>query len=210
MSASTGVVHLVDDERAVRDAIAFLLESRGLAVRAFDSGAALLAWLDGLDAPAAGCVVLDVRMDGLSGLEVHAALHARAVRMPVIFLTGHGDIPMAVDALKAGAFDFVEKPYSDNALVDRIEHALKVDAAARSTDAAHAERDARLASLTPREREVIARVAAGKLNKVIADELGVSMRTIEVVRARALSKLAVRSAAEVATLLAARQARAST
>jgi two-component system response regulator DctR len=120
----------------------------------------------------------------------------------VLFLTGHGDIPLAVEALKKGAFDFLEKPYGDNALADRIEQALAVEAAMHNQDERDALRDARMASLTDREREVMHRVAAGKLNKVIADELGVSTRTIEVHRARVYSKLGVRSAAEVATLLA--------
>jgi two-component system response regulator DctR len=121
----------------------------------------------------------------------------------VLFLSGHGDIPMAVEALKSGAFDFLEKPYSDNALADRIAQALAVDCAMHQTDARSEERSARLASLTEREHEVMQRVAAGKLNKVIADELHVSVRTVEVHRARVYAKLGVRSAAEVATLLAA-------
>ena len=124
------------------------------------------------------------------------------LRNPVLFLSGHGDIPMAVEALKNGAFDFLEKPYSDNALAVRVEQALAVDAAMHRHDARAAEREARLQSLTERERDVMHRVAAGKLNKVIADELHVSVRTVEVHRARVYAKLGVRSAAEVATLLA--------
>ncbi|MBY0237060.1 MAG: LuxR C-terminal-related transcriptional regulator, partial [Burkholderiaceae bacterium] len=133
---------------------------------------------------------------------LHDELLARRLRNPVLFLTGHGDIPMVVDALKKGAFDFLEKPYSDNALADRLEQALAVAAAMQADGAQAAERQARLASLTEREREVMLLVAAGKLNKVVADELGVSVRTVEVHRARVFSKLGVRSAAEVATLLA--------
>ena len=146
--------------------------------------------------------LLDIRMEPMSGLAVHEALVARRLRNPVLFLSGHGDIPMAVEALKKGAFDFLEKPYSDNALADRIEQALAVAAAMHQGDALAAERDARLASLTEREREVMLRVAAGRLNKVIADELHVSVRTVEVHRARVYAKLGVRSAAEVATLIA--------
>ena len=205
-SRSTGTVYLVDDEAAVLDALAFLLASRGLQVRAFISGAALLAAVDAeLSAsaqPLAGVFVLDVRMEPMSGLRVFEELSARRLRNPVLFVSGHGDIPMAVEALKNGAFDFLEKPYSDNALAVRIEQALAVDAAMHQTNARSAERSARLASLTEREQEVMQRVAAGKLNKVIADELHVSMRTVEVHRARVYAKLGVRSAAEVATYLA--------
>jgi two-component system response regulator DctR len=206
MSGMPPAVHLVDDEIALRDALSFLFESRGMAVRAFDGGEALLAWLDAQPAAAqgeiAGCFLLDVRMGGMSGLALHDALLARGLRNPVLFLTGHGDIPMAVEALKKGAFDFIEKPASDNTLADRVKQALAVDDAMRRAGAQRAEIDARLASLTPREREVMQRVAAGKLNKVIADELHIAVRTVEVTRARVFSKLAVRSAPEVATLLA--------
>jgi len=202
LATADRVVHLVDDEAAVLDALAFLLSSRGLQVHAHDSGPAFLAALDAGPWPPRGVIVLDIRMEPMSGLRVHDELVSRGVRNPVLFLTGHGDIPMAVDALKKGAFDFLEKPYSDNALADRIEQALAVAAAMHQGDALAAERDARLASLTEREREVMLRVAAGKLNKVIADELHVSVRTVEVHRARVYAKLGVRSAAEVATLIA--------
>lgn len=194
-------VYLVDDEAAVRDALAFLLGSRGLDVLAFDSGPALLAHLDALAAPPPGVFLLDVRMEPLSGTRLHDELLARGLPNPVLFLTGHGDIPMVVAALKKGAFDFLEKPYSDNALVDRLEQALAVARAMHAEGAEAAERSARLASLTEREREVMQRVAGGKLNKVIADELHVSVRTVEVHRARVFAKLGVRSAAEVATLI---------
>lgn len=205
--ARSGVVYLLDDEAAVRDALGFLLGSRGLTVHGFASGPELLAAVDAEVSasarPLTGVFVLDVRMEPMSGLRVFDELVARRLRNPVLFLSGHGDIPMAVEALKNGAFDFLEKPYSDNALAERIEQALAVDAAMRQTDARSEERAARLASLTEREHEVMQRVAAGKLNKVIADELHVSVRTVEVHRARVYAKLGVRSAAEVATLLAA-------
>ncbi|MEJ6000865.1 response regulator [Paucibacter sp. AS307] len=194
-------VYLVDDDPDVRDALSFLLGSRGLPVQAYDSGPALLAQLDAGLRPQ-GVFLLDVRMEPMPGTRLHDELLQRGLRNPVLFLTGHGDIPMVVDALKKGAFDFLEKPYSDNALADRIEQALAVDAAMRADGAQAAERQARLASLTEREHEVMLRVAAGKLNKVIADELHVSVRTIEVHRARVFAKLGVRSAAELATLLA--------
>jgi two-component system response regulator DctR len=147
-------------------------------------------------------VLLDVRMEPMSGLQVHDALVARGSGLPVLFLTGHGDIPMAVEALKKGAFDFIEKPSGDAALVERVTRALAVDAARQAADSKEDEVAARLASLSDREREVMLRVAAGKLNKVIADDLCISVRTVEVHRARVFAKLGVRSAAEVATLLA--------
>ena len=193
-------VHLVDDEAPVRDALSFLFMSHGLAARAYESGPAFLQAVD--QGQVYGCILLDVRMEPMSGLQVHGELKARGLRWPVIFLTGHGDIPMAVDALHNGAFDFIEKPFSDTALVERVKRALAVAGAQLASRAAGDEREARLASLTEREREVMHRVAAGKLNKVVADELNISVRTVEVHRARVFAKLGVRSAAEVATLLA--------
>ncbi|NVO07037.1 MAG: response regulator transcription factor [Rhodoferax sp.] len=194
-------VHLVDDEAAVRAALEFLLASHGLAVCSYDGGPALLERIHA--GPAlVGCILLDVRMEPLSGLQVYDELVARGVRTPVIFLTGHGDIRMAVAALKKGAFDFVEKPFGDAALVERVRDALASDAEQQQRLRDGDSRGALLAALTPREQEVMHRVAMGKLNKVIADEMNVSMRTVEVYRARVYAKLHVRSAAELATLLA--------
>ncbi|WP_290873094.1 response regulator [Aquabacterium sp.] len=202
-TVGSGVVYLVDDEAVVRDALVFLLGSRGLLVHAFDGGPALLTHLAAVPAPVRGVFLLDVRMEPMSGLRLHEALVAQGIRNPLLFLSGHGDIPMVVEALKKGAFDFLEKPYSDNTLVDRIEQALAVEAASYAQDARSVEREARLASLSEREREVMTRVAAGKLNKVIADDLHIAVRTVEVHRARVFSKLGVRSAAELAGWLAA-------
>jgi two-component system, LuxR family, response regulator DctR len=196
------VVYLVDDEATVRDALSFLLRSRGLLVQAYDGGESLLNALAQEPRPLPGVFLLDVRMVPMSGLVLHEALLAQGLRNPVIFLSGHGDIPMVVEALKKGAFDFLEKPYSDNTLVDRIERALDVDVASRAQDAAEQEHEARLSSLSEREREVMKRVAAGKLNKVIADELNIAVRTVEVHRARVFAKIGVRSAAELAGWLA--------
>ena len=202
MSASPdAAVHLVDDEAAVRAALAFLLASHGLSVCSYDGGPALLQRLDA-GPPLAGCILLDVRMEPLSGLQVYDELVARGLRTPVIFLTGHGDIRMVVAALKKGAFDFVEKPFGDAALVERVREALASDAAQQQRLRDGDSRGALLAALTPREQDVMQRVAMGKLNKVIADEMNVSMRTVEVYRARVYAKLGVRSAAELATLLA--------
>ena len=196
-------VHLVDDEASVRAALEFLFASHGLVVRSYDSGVALL------DAVAQGralrgCILLDVRMEPLSGLQVHDELVARGIHVPVIFLTGHGDIRMAVGALKKGAFDFVEKPFGDAALVERVRDALQADAEQQHRRANGDSRGELLAGLTPREQEVMVCFAAGKFNKVIADEMAVSMRTVEVYRARVYAKSKVRSSAELATLLARR------
>lgn len=195
------VVHLVDDEAPVRAALEFLLLSHSLTVRSYDGGPALLETLS-QGVVLRGCMLLDVRMEPMSGLQVHDELIARGVGLPIIFLTGHGDIRMAVAALKKGAFDFVEKPFGDAVLVERVHDAMQADAAQQARLADGDARGARLAGLTPREQSVMHRVAAGKLNKVIADEMSVSMRTVEVYRSRVFAKLGVRSAAELATLLA--------
>lgn len=194
-------VHLVDDEAPVRDALEFLFSSHGFSVCSYANGPAFLAALDG-PTPVRGCILLDVRMEPLSGLQVYDELAARGNSLPVIFLTGHGDIPMAVEALKKGAFDFVEKPFGDAALVERVRDALAVEAAQQQRLAEGDARGAKLAGLTQRERDVMHRVASGKLNKVIADEMHISVRTVEVYRARVYAKLDVHSAAELATLLA--------
>ena len=199
-ATTQAAVHLVDDEAPVRAALEFLLLSHGLRVHCYDGGPALLAALN--NGPLRGCILLDVRMEPMSGLQVHDELVARGVQVPVIFLTGHGDIRMAVDALKKGAFDFVEKPFGDTDLVDQVRNAMAADGAQQARLAEGDSRGAKLAGLTQREQDVMYRVAAGKLNKVIADEMNVSMRTVEVYRARVYAKLGVRSSAEVATLLA--------
>lgn len=194
-----GHVHIVDDDDAIRDALGWLLQSRGVAVAAWPSAEAFLTDY----APAmTGCLLLDVRMDGMSGLELFERLQGLGCRMPAIFLTGHADVPLAVAALKKGARDFVEKPFSDNDLVDRIIDALAFDHAQRAHDADHAGLASRLATLTQRERQVMDLVVLGKLNKVIADELGVSMRTVEVHRARVFEKMGVKTAVELTRLLA--------
>ncbi|MCC5809035.1 MAG: response regulator transcription factor [Ectothiorhodospiraceae bacterium] len=187
-------VYLVDDDDDVRDAVSFLLRSEGLAVDAFATPDALLAAV----APdSAGCLVLDVRLPGMDGLELQGALRARGVHMPIIFITGHGDIPMAVRAVNAGAMDFLEKPFRDQHLLNQIHKALAADAAARNEDARRLDVERRLQSLTPREREVMERMLEGKLNKVIAWELDVSIRTVEVHRARVLEKLNARNSSEM-------------
>lgn len=193
------VAHIVDDDSAVRDALQWLLQSRGVQSRVWDSAAAFLASAtDDLY----GCCLLDVRMPGMSGIEMFDRMHAMQCQLPVIFLTGHGDVPMAVKALKDGAFDFVEKPYDDNALVDKVLAAFAHDQ--RRTARAESANLLRhqLSQLTQREQEVMQRILAGKLNKVIADELGIAMRTVEVHRSHIFEKMQVRSAVELSQRLA--------
>jgi two-component system, LuxR family, response regulator DctR len=191
-------VHIVDDDAAIRDALCWLLRSRGVAARAWESGETFLA---SSPSAAIGCIVLDVRMEGISGIEVHDQLIALGSRTPVIFLTGHGDVALAVAALKKGAFDFVEKPFNDNELVDRILDAMRLDEALRLKTALQASVEARLAKLSPREREVMDRIVAGDFNKTIADALQIAVRTVEVHRAHIFEKMEVRSAVELATIL---------
>lgn len=191
--------HLVDDEASVRDALTFLLQSHGIAVQTYASGPEFLATLAAH--ALRGCIVLDVRMEPMSGLQVHDELIERGCKLPVLFLSGHGDIPMAVAALQKGAFDFLEKPFSGDALVKRVQRALSIEAQNFLQAGEHQQDRTRLSSLSEREHAVMLLVAAGKLNKVIADDLCVSVRTVEVHRARVFAKLGVRSSAEVATLL---------
>ncbi len=202
------VVYLVDDEAVVRDALAWLLRSRRLLSEGFGHAEAFEAFLATRDLAggwpdAPSCLLLDVRMPGTSGLVLFERLVERGLTgaLPVIFLTGHGDVPTAVAAVKRGAFDFVEKPFSDNALVDRVVQALEVSAQAigRRRDKLALQRA--LADLTEREHEVMERVVAGLANKLIADELDISVRTVEVHRARMFEKMNVRSAVELANLL---------
>jgi two-component system, LuxR family, response regulator DctR len=195
------MLHIVDDEEVIRDSLTWLAHSRAIAATAYESGAAFLEAFDSNDGfdPRGDCVLLDVRMPDISGAALFDMLAARGLtqRLPVIFLTGHGDVPMAVDTLKRGAFDFFEKPFNDNKLMDRIEEAL----AASREAGADAAIQSRLTTLSTREREVLDLILAGKMNKVIADELGISMRTVEVHRAHIFDKMNVKTAVELARLL---------
>jgi two-component system response regulator DctR len=195
----TGIVHLVDDDDAIRDALGWLLRSRGVTSQSWSSAEAFLA---DYRPDMHGCLVVDIRMAGMSGLELFDRLLASGCSMPTIFLTGHGDVPLAVQSLKKGAFDFIEKPCNDNELVDRIISALALDHQKRQQAASNESIDARLRNLTTREREVMDRILAGQYNKVIAAELNIAMRTVEVHRARIFEKMAVKSAVELAQLLA--------
>ena len=200
------VVYLVDDEDVVREALAWLLRSRRLLSEGYASAEAFETYLGGRAAPwptSPSCLVLDVRMPGTSGLVLFERLAERGLlpALPVIFLTGHGDVPTAVAAVKRGAFDFVEKPFSNNALVDRVELALQVSGQALLQRRACDTVARALAELTEREREVMQRVIDGRPNKLIADELQISVRTVEVHRARVFDKMNVKSAVELANLL---------
>ncbi|MBI4998175.1 MAG: response regulator transcription factor [Rhodocyclales bacterium] len=195
----SGITHIVDDDDAIRDALAWLLRSRGLTSRSWPSAEAFLGeYLPDMR----GCLVLDIRMADMSGLELFDRLLALGCTMPAIFLTGHGDVPLAVQSLKKGAFDFIEKPCNDNELVDRVIAALALDHAQRKHAASTQSIEMRLRSLTAREREVMDRVLAGQYNKVIAAELNIAMRTVEVHRAHIFEKMDVKSAVELAQLLA--------
>lgn len=190
--------HLVDDDEAIRDALAWLLKSRGLPCTTYDCAETFLAaWTPKL----AGCVILDMRMPGMSGLDCFDALRERNSTLPVIFLTGHGDVPLAVATLKKGAFDFFEKPFNDNDLPTRVQEAMALDAGQRAANATVDSVNTRLSTLTNRERQIMELVLLGKFNKVIADELNISMRTVEVHRANLFDKMAVKTAVELANLL---------
>ncbi|MBI4756436.1 MAG: response regulator transcription factor [Betaproteobacteria bacterium] len=192
--AAVQIVHVVDDDEALRDSLAWLLESRGLQVRQYASGEEFLAApLD--EVP--GCLVLDVRMPGIGGLELYERLQVRGCALPVIFITGHGDVPMAVTALKKGAADFIEKPFNDQALLHLIQDCLARDRDARVRRLRDHAAAGRLAQLTARERAVLDLVVAGKLNKQVADILGISVKTVEAHRARVMEKMGVRSVAEL-------------
>lgn len=196
-------VYIVDDDASVREALAWMLRTRRLANESFDSAESFLAALPKHSNKYPSCLLLDVRMPHMSGLELFSELLTRALpqTMPVIFLTGHADVPTAVDAVKRGAFDFCEKPFSNNLLVDRIEAALHQSNQAITRLQAQMGIDKKLADLTEREQSVMRLVMDGLPNKLIADELSISVRTVEVHRARVFEKLGVKSAVELANLV---------
>jgi len=197
-------VFIVDDDRSVREALAWLLRTRRLLSEVFDSAEAFDARVSsGFTVTAPACVLLDVRMAGLSGLAMFEKLidYGLLPTLPVIFLTGHADVPTAVAAVKQGAFDFCEKPFSDNVLVDRIEQALALSAAALAQMGESSSFQAQLASLTDREKAVMQLVVSGLPNKLVADQLDISVRTVEVHRARVFDKMGVKSAVELANLM---------
>ena len=187
-------VYVVDDDPALRESLGYLLQSEGLVVRAFEGARQFLA---DYDRQARGCLVVDVRMPDMSGLQLQEYLAAEGSTLPIIVITGHGDVPMAVKALKNGALDFIEKPFADQQLLDRVHEALDVERRQYGERAKREDRLRRLSRLTKREREVMSGVASGKANKVIAEELGLSPKTVEVHRARLMQKLEVDSLAQL-------------
>jgi len=192
--AEAPLVHVIDDDEAVRNSLELLLESAGFRARTYASAMAFLAASAGL---VAGCVLTDVRMPEMDGLELQRRLTELGIRIPVIVMTGHGDVPIAVEALKAGAVDFLEKPFNDEQLLAAVKDAITASQRAREEEAAVAEIAARRSSLTPREREVMERLVAGQPNKTIAYDLGSSPRTVEVHRARVMEKMGARSLPEL-------------
>lgn len=192
------VVFVVDDDASVRSSLKFLISSVGLEVESFASADALLR-REMPDAPS--CLVLDVRLRGLSGLDFQRELAARNCRVPIIFITGHGDIPMSVRAMKAGAVEFLTKPFRDQDLLDAIRIALEKDSARREQEKEVADLKGRFDSLTPRERKVVSMVSSGMLNKQIADQLGTAENTVKVHRSRAIEKMGAQSLAELVKML---------
>jgi two-component system response regulator FixJ len=198
MKEHVPTVFIVDDDEAVRNSLRLLLKSVGLAAVALPTAQEFLAKYDPQQA---GCLILDVRMPGMSGLELQEQLNVRGAMIPVIFITGHGDIPMAVEAMQQGAFDFLQKPFRDQDLIDRIQRALTKDQANRAELKEKSGVRERLQTLTPREREVLDLVTSGKPNKIMAADLGVSQRTVEIHRARVMEKMHASSLAQLVRMV---------
>lgn len=198
MPSEQPVVFIVDDDEAVRDSLSMLMKSVGLNAQDFASAQDFLAAYDPVQP---GCLILDIRMPGMSGLELQERLVERAATIPIIFITGHGDIPMAVGAMQKGAVDFIPKPFRDQDLLDRINQAIEKDRFNREARVARHGLAERIATLTPREKQVMDLVVQGKANKVIAAELAVSQRTVEIHRARVMEKMKVRSLADLVRLV---------
>lgn len=191
-------IFVVDDDSAVRDALKLLLRSVGQAVETYGSAQ---EFLDGYSEDRPGCLVLDIRMPGMSGLELQQRLNERHSILPIIFITGHGDVPMAVEAMQAGAVDFIQKPFRDQDLIDRINQALEKDSSNRAALGERNDIRRRLETLTPREREVLDLVVHGKANKVIAGDLNLSQRTVEIHRARVMEKMQASSLAHLVRMV---------
>jgi FixJ family two-component response regulator len=192
------VVYVVDDDEAVRDSLKLLLESVDLPCQTFASAS---DFLDKHDPDQHSCLVADIRMPGMSGLDLQEELNDRSSTIPILFITGHGDVPMAVDAMKSGALDFIQKPFRDQELLDRIHQALESDEERREDNRELSETRNRIGRLTARETEVMHRVVQGQANKVIALDLGVSQRTVEIHRARVMQKMGARSLAELVRMV---------
>jgi len=189
------LVHVIDDDDAVRESLAFLLETDGLPVRTYDSAEAFLTAIGG--ERKAGCLITDVRMPGMTGLDLVRRLRELCVDLPVVVITGHADVPMAVEAMKAGVVDFIEKPFEDDTLLGVVRRALEARGRSDEREVERAEVTRRLATLTGRETEVFDRLVQGGANKVIANDLGISPRTVEIYRANVMAKMAARNLSEL-------------
>jgi two-component system, LuxR family, response regulator FixJ len=198
MKDQPAIVCIVDDDEAVRGSLKLLLKSLGLSTRAYGSAPEFLAEFD---PQRRGCLVLDIRMPGMSGLDLQQELNARGALVPIIFMTGHGDVPMAVEAMQQGAMDFLQKPFRDQDLLDRIHKAIEKDRAGRELLGNREHIRARIDALTPREREVLKFITDGKANKVIAAELKVSQRTVEIHRANVMEKMDANSLAHLVRMV---------
>ena len=189
-----GTVYVVDDDEAVRDSVQWLLEGQDFRVRCFESAEVFLARYDPREV---ACLIVDIRMDGMSGLELQDRLLERKSPLPIAFITGHGDVPLAVDTMKKGAMDFIQKPFKEDQLVPLVERMLEQARALFTEHQQAASRDALLAKLTGREAQVLGRIVAGRLNKQIADDLGISIKTVEAHRANIMEKLGATTVADL-------------
>ena len=189
-----GTVYVVDDDEAVRDSLQWLLEGKDYRVRCFDSAETFLSRCDPREV---ACLIVDIRMGGMTGLELQDRLVERKSPLPVMFITGHGDVPMAVDTMKKGAMDFIQKPFDETALVTLVERMLTQATTAFAESLQAASRDALMAKLTTREAQVLERIVAGRLNKQIADDLGISIKTVEAHRANIMEKLNANTVADL-------------
>ena len=189
-----GTVYVVDDDEAVRDSVQWLLEGQDFRVRCFESAEVFLARYDPREV---ACLIVDIRMDGMSGLELQDRLLERKSPLPIAFITGHGDVPLAVDTMKKGAMDFIQKPFKEDQLVPLVERMLEQARALFTEHQQAASRDALLAKLTGREAQVLERIVAGRLNKQIADDLGISIKTVEAHRANIMEKLSAHTVADL-------------
>jgi len=188
------IVHVIDDDAAVRESVEFLLRASGIAARTYDSAS---AFLDALPTVESGCIVTDVRMPGISGIDLLRRLGEMRIRIPVIVITGHGDVPLAVEAMKVGAIDFIEKPFEDELLLESVRSALNRSRESAGREAQRTELQARLSTLTSRERDVLYGLVAGKPNKIIAFDLAISPRTVEIYRANVMTKMEAASLSEL-------------
>ena len=194
MTAKKGIVYVVDDDEAVRDSLQWLLEGKDYRVRCFESAEAFLARYDPREV---ACLIADIRMHGMTGLELQDKLIERHSPLPIVFITGHGDVPLAVDTMKKGALDFIQKPFDESALVSVVERMLEHARTAFTDQQQAATREALLAKLTGRESQVLERIVAGRLNKQIADDLGISIKTVEAHRANIMEKMGANTVADL-------------